>query len=448
MAATDKGLMHLMTMMLVTPSQHSVSAWRDPLNTPPGFEFSGPEVWQHVARECERGKLDSIFFPDYYAPFDVYGGSTDVTLEEGIQFPTHDPLTVLPLMAGVTERLGLAATMSTTYYHPYMVVRKMSSLDHVTKGRAGWNVVTSFHENEARNFGVEFIPHDERYRRADEFMEVAMKLWQSWDADAVRADPDGMFVDPAKVRPIEHEGEFFSCAGFSPCAPSPQGHPVLFQAGQSPAGRSFAAKWAEATFAIMLNAQQMSAYIAEMGDLAAGHGRDPSQLKYFFGTQPVVGRTAAEAEEKRQAIHERISVEAAMCVISGHTGFDFSSVDPSLPAKEVPNEMPGIQGMWKALLSATESEGEDLSVGEAVRFYARSFLNTSIVGSPKEVAEELITLWEESGATGFLCTPLYYPGAVTDLVDLVIPILQKYKVFRHEYTGATLRDHLSQTKLS
>jgi len=445
--ADDRNMMHIMAFSIFAAMSHTVGSWRHPLNNKSGFAWEQPELWQHLARECERGKFDAFFFADQLAPYGVYEGSTDPALINATQFPVNDPLLVIPMMAAVTKHLGFASTLSATYHPPYMAVRKFSTLDHLTRGRTAWNVVTSYHANEAANFGVELLPHDERYLRADEFMEVCHKLWNSWEPDAVVADVErGIYADPSKVHQINHHGKYFDCAGFSPTIPSPQHHPVIFQAGASKTGRDFCAKWAEAAFVILLNGTQMKAYVDDMNERLASHGREPGDLQYFFGIQPIVGVSESEALEKQHEINELVSLEGSLAVLSGHTGFDFSKVDLDATADELP-DLPGVQGIWAAVTSLADHGHEKLTIREGARLYGQSILQPQIVGTAEQVTEQLITLWEESGGHGFLCTSTYTPGSFTDFVDLVIPQLQKYKVFRHDYTASTLRGHLKQTEL-
>jgi FMN-dependent oxidoreductase (nitrilotriacetate monooxygenase family) len=445
--AQPRGLMHLMTFTLFCPNQHSFGEWRYPQTTPQGFDWTKPAVWQHMARELERGKFDAMFFADHLAAFNAYKGDWRPTLENAVMAPVHDPLVLLPMLASVTDRLGLCGTLSTTYYHPYMAVRKMATLDHLTGGRFGWNIVTSFGLNEARAFGIPLRPHDERYIAADEYMDLMTKLWASWEPDAVLHDREaGRYVDVGKIHPVEHDGAYYQCSGIAFAQPSPQGRPVLFQAGQSPAGRDFCAKWAEACFAILATAGQMRAFTDDIHDRTERAGRPGDSVRCMFGIQPVVGRTEAEAREKQQAVYELMNTDAAMVAISGQTGIDFSKFDPDASVHDVPLPS-GIQGVLETLRRYAGETNQDMTVAEAVQRYAESNMMLPVVGSPRQVADHLIALWEESGGAGFLMTPLYYPGIFTDFVDLVVPLLQKAKVFRRDYTGTMLRDHLNQTQL-
>jgi FMN-dependent oxidoreductase (nitrilotriacetate monooxygenase family) len=439
--------MHLMTFTLFCPNQHSFGEWRYPLTVPNGFEWNKPGVWQHLAREMERGKFDAMFFADHLAPFSSYGGSWKPTLENAVMAPVHDPLLLIPMLAAVTDRLGLCGTLSTTYYHPYMAVRKMATLDHLTGGRFGWNIVTSFGLNEARAFGIPLMPHDERYVAADEYMDLMTKLWATWEPDAVIRDKEGgRYIDTAKIHPVVHEGTYYNCSGIAFAEPSPQGRPVLFQAGQSAAGRDFCAKWAEACFAIMATTAQMREFTHDMRDRAERAGRPADSVQCMFGIQPIVGRTETEARETQQAVYELMTPDAAMAAISGQTGIDFGSFDPNASVHDVPLPS-GIQGLMDSLCRYAGETNQDMTVAQAVRKYAESNLMLPVVGSPRQVADQLISMWEESEGAGFLMTPLYYPGAMTAFVDLVVPLLQKAKVFRHDYTGRMLRDHLTQTQL-
>lgn len=271
------------------------------------------------------------------------------------------------------------------------------------------------------------------------------KLWASWEPDAVVGDrTGGLYVDPDKVHPLDDDGKYYKSAGFAFCEPSPQGRPVLFQAGSSSAGRDFCAKWAEAAFAILASAAQMGQFVRDMSERSEHAGRGAGTVKCMFGVQPVVGRTEGEAREKQQTVYELMGTEAALTIVSGHTGIDFSQFDRNASVRDIPLA-PGVQGIFESLRQ--DANEENLTVEQAARRYAQSTLLLPMVGTPRQVADQMISAWEESGAAGFLVTPIYYPGAITEFVDTVVPLLQKAKVFRHAYTGATLRDHLNQTSL-
>jgi long-chain alkane monooxygenase len=454
-------LMHLMGFSLFSPMSHTVGSWRHPLNNQSGFHWARPELWQRIAQECERGKMDGFFFADQWSAYGVYRGNTDYAIEHAVQFPIHDPMLLIPMMAAVTEKLGFASTLSATYYPPYMTARKFSTLDWLTNGRIGWNIVTSFHGGEARNFGLEdLVAHADRYARVDEYLDVCEKLWGSWDEDAVVMDREsGVFADPRKVHPIEHEGEYFRVPGFSPALPGPQRSPVLFQAGSSPTGRDFCARRSEASFAIVIGDEHKRGFVEDMNERVVAAGRAPGDLKFFFGVQPIVAVSEAEARERQEIANSLVPYEGAATVLSGHTGTDFSEFDPDQIATDLP-ERRGISGIWEAVTQlnrapADEGAGDGaaatataggLTIRDGTRMYGQSILMDQVVGTPDQVAEQLITTWEETGADGFLVTSTHTPGSFTEFTDLVAPILQRHGVARRAYTGQTLREHINQSR--
>lgn len=440
--ALDKQL-HLFGFVIHSPMNHTVGSWRHPRNNSLGYSFAEPEMWQEIARTLERGKFDGIFFADQLAAYGTYRGSRDATVRHAVQFPIHDPLLLIPMMAAVTKHIGLLSTLSVSYYAPYMAVRKLSTLDHLTKGRVGWNIVTSFHPGEALNMGLEkMTPHDERYARADEFLEVCFKLWNSWESGAVVMDRAGdVFIDPAKIHEIEHRGKYFSCPGFSPVAPSPQGHPVLIQAGASGPGRDFCAKWAEGAFTIQLTGRALGAYAADVRERAKKLGR-PKPPKVIAGVQIIVAENERAARDKQQELNELVSVEGSLALLSGHTGYDFSQRDLDTPVEAI-DDLPGIQGLFEVF---TKMHHEKVSLRTAAALYGRSVAQPQIVGDPEQVADQLIAIARESGIDGFNLTPTYTPGSFAEVVDLLVPVLQQRGVFRKEYTGATLREHFEQAE--
>lgn len=443
MAAQNKRQLHLFGFVIHSPMNHTVGSWRHPRNNAQGYSFAEPDMWQEVARTLERGKFDGIFFADQLAAYSTYRGSRDDTLRHAVQFPIHDPLLVIPMMAASTRHIGLLSTLSVSYYAPYMAVRKLSTLDHLTKGRIGWNIVTSFHEGEALNMGLdEMTPHDERYARADEFLEVCFKLWNSWETDAVVMDRAGdVFVDPSKVHDIHHRGKYFSCPGFSPVIPSPQGHPVLIQAGASGPGRDFCAKWAEGAFTIQLSGRALASYAQDIRERARRAGRATAP-KVIAGIQIIVGENERAAREKQQEINELVSVEGSLALLSGHTGYDFSKRDLDTLVEDI-QDLPGIQGLFEVF---TKMHHEKVSLRTAAALYGRSVAQPQIVGDPEQVADQLVALATESTVDGFNITPTYTPGSFAEVVDLVVPVLQHRGVFRKDYAGATLREHFLQAE--
>ncbi len=434
-------MMHLTGFMVHCPAPHTLMSWIYPREKTRHYWYE-PEYWQTIARTLERGKFDMFFFADQLAAYDAYKGGMEPTLRYALQFPIHDPVVLVPALSTVTEKLGFAITMSATYYAPYMLVRKLSTLDHLTKGRVGWNIVTSFHGNEARNLGLEMvIPHDERYERAEEYMEVCYQLWNSWDSDAVVMDMErGVFADPTKVRKIDFKGRWFQCTGPSSVVPSPQGHPVLIQAGASGRGREFAAKHAECIFGLQRTPQAMRAFADDIRARAKKCGRKPEDIKILWGVIPIVGKTEEEAKAKKRAGLERIPIEAGLALMSGHFDYDLSQLDLDQPFESL--EVPGIQGMVEIF---TQQPGKKPTLREVATLYGAGIAMPHLIGTSEQVADQLAYLHKEGGGDGFQFSPAYYgPDYFEEIVDLLIPVLQKRGLFRKEYEGRILREHLQQ----
>lgn len=323
-------------------------------------------------------------------------------------------------------------------------------MDHLTKGRIGWNIVTSVHVGEARNMGrKEMIPHNARYERAEEYMEVCYKLWDSWEPDAVVMDKEvGIFADPAKVHPINHEGKWFTCPGFSPVIPSPQGRPVLFQAGASEAGRDFCAKHAEAAFSIQLTPRAMRAYTADVKERAVRKfGRKPGDIKFIYGVQVFVGETEKEARVAQKVLNDRVPLEGGLALLSGHMNYDFSQFELDQPIADIPVE--GIRGLLEIFTKMYRRgdlgyDKEAVTLREAAKIYGASVGMPQLVGTPEQVADQMESIIEETGGDGFNITPTYTPGSFEEFVDLVVPILQKRGLHRKEYKGATFRENFLQ----
>ena len=284
-----------------------------------------------MAKVLEKGRFDAIFLADVLGIYDVYQGSRDAAVRQGAQVPVNDPAFVVPIMAQVTKHLGFGLTASTSYEHPYIFARRMSTLDHLTKGRIGWNVVTSYLNSAAVNIGLDQqINHSERYEMADEYMEVVYKLWEgSWEEDAVLVDKERkIYADPEKVHGIRHEGKYFNVPGAHLSEPSPQRTPVIFQAGASSRGRKFAAKHAELVFISAPTAEITKKTVDSIREEAKRAGRNPNEIKILSSITPILGRTQKEAEEKYEDYQKHISYEGALALLGGWTGIDFSAYDP------------------------------------------------------------------------------------------------------------------------
>jgi FMN-dependent oxidoreductase (nitrilotriacetate monooxygenase family) len=427
--------MHLTGFMLFAPAPHMIMSWVYP-RAKIRYQWYEIEYWEHIARTLERGRFDMFFFADGWA-----GGTNSVGVRYAIQFPNHDPVVLVSYLAAVVKKLAFAVTMSTTFYPPYMLARKLSTLDHVTKGRIGWNIVGSISSAEARNFGMESLPqHDERYDRADEYMEVCDKLWNSWDDDALLMDMErGIFADSTKIHPLNFKGKWYSVEGPMTVIPSPQRRPYLFQAGSSDRGREFAARHAECIFAAALGVEGMREFCDDIAGRAERYGRNPKDIKIIWGAQPLVARTQGEARERMHEIRARIPFEASLALMAGHFGIDLSRVDIDKPVGEI--EVPGTQGM----LDAYRKLKPDITFREIAKNYLSGSDDNPMVGAPEQVADCMQYLLEEGGGDGYQITPAYYaPDYYDDLINQLVPLLQKRGVLRTEYKGRTLRDYMTR----
>jgi FMN-dependent oxidoreductase (nitrilotriacetate monooxygenase family) len=322
------------------------------------------------------------------------------------------------------------------------MARRLSTLDHLTEGRLGWNVVTSYSQNEFKAMGMkEMVPHDERYERAEEFIEVCRQLWDSWEDDAIIADAEtGIYADPAKVHRVVYQGKYYNCASPSFVRPSPQRRPVIWQAGQSPRGRDYAAKHAEAVFSIQPTAKAMRSYADDLRARAVAQGRQPQDVKIIFALQVVVDETREAALEKLAKMRAKIPVDAALAIMSGHIGYDFSKLALDEHVGQI--EVEGIRGLLESVLSTYD--GAPVTLREAANFYGISLGAPVAVGDPTDVADLMEELLDEGHGDGFNIMATYVPGCYQEFVDLVVPQLQKRGRFRKEYTGSTLRHHLNE----
>ncbi len=424
------------TMNCVSHIQQGV--WRRP--EAQQVEYTSLAPWMELATECERGLFDAVFFADVMGVYDTYGGSGATSIRTGMQTPVNDPMLMIPAMATVTENLGFAFTSSIYQAHPFTFARQITTLDHITKGRIAWNVVTGYLENAARSLGHAALPpHDERYARAEEYLEVVYKLWEgSWDEDAVLADrASGVYADPDKVHPIDHEGEHYSVAGPHLAEPSPQRTPVLFQAGSSNRGRDFAAKHAEAAFIPTTRGDRP---MDDLNERAQGFGRSVGDLRFVGGLSPIVGGTEAEAKAKEAEYFEVLSVEAGLAHISGNVGVDLSDIDPDRPLDELRTE--GVQGLVKALIDSAPAGTRTFA--DLVR---SNLAGQFLTGSAEQVADAIQKRFEQ-GVDGFNIITSVLPGTITDFVDGVVPILQERGLMQTEYSPGPLRQKLfGQTRL-
>ena len=434
---------HLNAFKIAGVGHTAVGLWRHPDNQ--AHRYTDLDYWIETARTLEKGRFDSLFIADFPGIYDVYNRSADAALRDAIAVPLNDPLLAVSAMAAATTHLGFGITMSTTYEQPYSFARKMTTLDHLTKGRIGWNITTSATESAARNLGLDQqIAHDERYHMADEFMEVVYKLWEgSWEDDAVVRDrAAGIFVDPAKVHPIAHAGRYYKVPDAFQCAPSPQRSPALFQAGGSSAGKAFAAKHAEAVFLVNPDAKGMARFVKEVRALAAAEGRDPATLKFIAGVSVVAAATDAEAQAKFREFVSYISVEGTLARQSALTQLDFGAIDIDKPLEQI--ETDGIRTILEHFAKA-DPTGNVRTPRQVVEKMAASLGAIPIVGSPTTIADAMEALMDEADIDGFNLYDYMPLSTMPDFVDLVVPELQRRGRVWREYEGATLREHIGGT---
>jgi len=435
-----KKKIHLAQFLVHGPSYHSLAMWRHPLTDHATYDWSRPELYQHIARLCERGRFDMVFFADLNYVSDTYRGSLEPSLRYAAQAPEHDPIPLLSYMGAVTRHIGLGATFSTSHSHPFYAARLWATIDNLTNGRAGWNVVTSINRNLDANFGAERPGADTRYDRAQEYIEVCRKLWSSWGEDAVVMDRHGaLFADASKVRRIEHAGRFFKSRGPLNVVRSPQNGPAILQAGASGKGRDFAARHADAVFAIQPRAEDAAAYFVDIKGRMAQLGRNPDECKILFGLQPIIGATDADARALRDEHNEMVPTEGGMAILSAHLDFDLSRLPPD--ALMIDRKEPELQRMRTRYRKA---DGTPMTVREVGQRHGQSVGLPQFVGTAGSVADQMEAFIDAVGGDGFMLSPIYCPGAIERFVSEVVPELQRRGRMRVEYAGKTLRDILRQ----
>lgn len=412
---------------------HHEAAWRLPESDPRGD--TDIAHFQHLARTAERGKLDSLFLADIPVLWNNIGRRPADTLE---------PTIVLTALAAVTSRIGLIGTASTSYNEPYNLARRFASLDHVSRGRAGWNIVTTAGVEAARNFNLDELPaHADRYARAAEFVDVSLKLWDSWEDDAVLGDKErGVWGDDAKVHPPQHVGKYFKVAGPLNVPRSPQGYPLLVQAGSSEDGKVLAARYAEAVFTAQQTLEDAQRFYVDLKARTRGLGRDPETIKILPGIVPVLGSTEAEARALEAELDGLIKPEYAKQHLAQtlRVAPDSLDLDKELPS-EIPNE-DAIEGSKSRFtLIVNLARRERLTVRQLIGRLGGGRGHRTFAGTPEQVADAIQNWWENGAADGFNIMPPVLPRGLEHFVDHVVPILQKRGLFRTEYEGATLREH-------
>ncbi|BEU97869.1 LLM class flavin-dependent oxidoreductase [Acidovorax sp. DW039] len=395
------------------------------------------EYWTDLASTLERGLFDGLFLADIVGTYDVYQGNVDVPLRESIQLPVNDPLLLVPAMAAATKHLGFGVTVNLSYEAPYLLARRFSTLDHLTNGRVGWNVVTGYLDSAARAMGQpQQLPHDERYERADEYLEVLYKLWEgSWEDGAVRRDKSArVFADPNRVHPVVHQGRYFHVEGYHLSEPSPQRTPVLFQAGSSGRGQQFAARHAECVFISPPNKQAARKTVQALREQLVLAGRRPEDVKVFVGAAVVTGRTAAEAHEKHADYLRYASREAGLAHFAASTGIDFAQYDLDEPVDYSPGN---------AIESASRTaQQHGWTRRNLLELFSLGGRYPAIVGDAQQIADELQSWVAETGVDGFNLSRTVVPESYEDFIDLVIPELQSRGLYKTAYAEGTLRQRL------
>jgi FMN-dependent oxidoreductase (nitrilotriacetate monooxygenase family) len=405
------------------------------------YRYTDMEYWADLARMLERGHFDAVFLADVLGIYDVYQGSREAAVRDAVQVPVNDPMFVVPIMAQVTKYLGFGITASVSYEHPYVFARKMSTLDHLTKGRVGWNIVTSYLDSAARNFGLkQQVGHDERYDIAEEYLEVCYKLWEaSWEDDAVIRDKvRRVYTDPAKVHDIQHHGKYFTVPGAHLCEPSPQRTPVLYQAGTSTRGRAFAARHAECVFISVPTISIARTYVQALRSEAERIGRDPNEIRVLALINPIVGRTQTEAEQKYLDYLEHASYDGALALFGGWTGIDLSQYERHENLRYVRNDA----GQSAVETFTKMDPNRKWTVEEIAKFVGIGGRGPVVVGTPEVIADTMETWIAEAGVDGFNIASTVTPGSFVDFVDLVVPELQRRGLVKTEYEFDTLRGNL------
>lgn len=415
----------------------SPGLWRHPRDR--SWEYKDLEYWTDLARLLESGFFESVFIADVIGYYDVYKGNLDHALRQGVQIPVNDPLQLANPIALATRHLGIGITASTSFEHPYTFARRLSTADHHTKGRIGWNIVTSYLESGAKNVGQGGLrSHDNRYDVAAEYVEVLYKLFEgSWEEGAVLRDRErGLFADPAKIHEIGHKGRYFEVPGYHLCEPSPQRTPVLFQAGASGAGKEFAAGHAECVFISTPLKGATRAYVTEIRARAAAQGRDPAKVLIYAMATIITDETDARARAKYDDYVRHASYDGALVLMSGWTGIDFGRYAPDDTVKKVETN---------AIISAVEhlSNGEKTwTIEELARWGGIGGMGPLFVGSPSTVADLLQEWIEDTGIDGFNLAYALAHDTFADVIGYVVPELQRRGVYPTAYREGTLREKL------
>jgi FMN-dependent oxidoreductase (nitrilotriacetate monooxygenase family) len=404
-------------------------------------QYTDLDHWVELARTLERGLFDGLFLADILGVYDVYRDGPDASIRNAVQIPVNDPLLLIPAMAYATRDLGFGVTCNLTYEPPYTFARRMSTLDHLTKGRIGWNIVTGYLDSAARGMGLAEQPeHDSRYDVAEEYMQVAYQLWEgSWEDGAVLRDREArVFADPARIHRVKHQGQHYKVDAIHLSEPSPQRTPVLYQAGASERGREFAAQHAECIFVNGQFRHNVREIVADIRARARAFGRDPHDIKMFVGATVVVAPTDAQAQDKLAEYREYASSEGALAHYSASIGVDFSKYGPDEPIRFVKTN--ALRSNLEAI--TVRSRDTEWTPRKLLEMMVLGSRQAPIVGSPSRVADELQAWVDEADVDGFNLSRTVVPECVEDFVAMVVPELQSRGVMKRAYAPGTLRQKL------
>ncbi|OYN76067.1 LLM class flavin-dependent oxidoreductase [Mycolicibacterium sphagni] len=416
-------------------------SWRHPATE---HRYLDASYYAKIGRQLEEGCFDLVFFDDRLAMPGIYGGSVAEAARYGARPVKLDLSVILGVLAQTTSHIGLGATYSTTYYAPFHVARTFATLDHLSGGRAAWNVVTSVNDSEAQNFGLEsHLGHDERYDRADEFLDVVAGLWDTWDDDAILHDrTSGIFADPDKIHELGHVGQYFSARGPLTVPRTPQGRPVIIQAGSSGRGREFASRWADLIFTGDPGLQVALDHYRDQKQRIADAGRDPASVRICPMAYAVVGESEAHAKEREaMLLNDLVHPMASLTLLSELMNYDFAQHDLDDPVTdELIASVSGIRGLVQNL--RTHIGGDTVTVRDLAEHRATLLQGPRFVGTGPQVADQMAEWFEAGACDGFVLAATHFPGAFEDIVRMVVPELQRRGLARTEYEGKTLRDNL------
>ena len=408
---------------------HHVSGWRHPDAEAGSENF---DLLRRVAKQAEDAKFDMVFLAD---------GLTSGVDAHPSMVARFEPLTLLSALAMVTDKIGLAATASTTYGEPYHTARAFASIDHLSHGRAAWNIVTTSYARTANNFSKSHPEHDERYAVAEEFVDVVRGLWDSWDDDAFPKDKEnGVYADPNKVHMLNHAGKYYSVQGPLNIPRSPQGHPVLIQAGSSGPGQDLAARIADIVFTAQQSLAEAQAFYASLKDRVLKAGRNPDSVAVMPGFMPVIGDSFEDAAEKLKELNRWTDIKSAMPLLEERIGHSLADYDLDGPLPDLPISD---QLRSRAELLRDLARRENLTIRDLALRVAAGRGHHIVLGTAEQIADRMQEWFEGKAADGFNVMPPYFPGGLEDFNRQVVPILQDRGLFRTEYTGSTLRDHLN-----